>query len=59
MDELSFRVMREVPGERDELLAQAANLKVARAAYQAAAKEYPDDVILLKQGIRVIEQSKR
>lgn len=51
--------MREVPGERDELLALAVNLKVARAAYQAAAKEYPDDVIVLKQGLRVIEQSER
>jgi hypothetical protein len=57
-DELSFRIVREVPGECDELLARAANLKVARAAYAAAAAEYPQDVILLKQGIRLIEQSK-
>jgi hypothetical protein len=59
MDELSFRLVREVPGERDEVLALAINLKIARAAYHAAAKEYPDDVIMLKQGIRMIEQSKR
>jgi hypothetical protein len=49
MDELSFRVVREVPGERDDLLALAINLRLARAAYQAAAQEYPDDVILLNK----------
>ena len=58
MDELPFRVVREVMGERDDLLALAANLKIARSAYQAAVAEFPQDVILLKQGIRVIEQSK-
>jgi hypothetical protein len=51
-------LVREVPGGRDEVLAQAINLKIARAAYHAAAQEYADDAILLKQGIRVIEQSK-
>jgi hypothetical protein len=58
-DELAFRVVREVPGARAELLALAINVKLARAAYEAAAKEHPDDTILLKVGIRVIERSKR
>jgi hypothetical protein len=57
MDELPFRIVREVPGERDEVLALAINLKIARAAYHAAAKEYPDDVITLKQGIRAERHS--
>ena len=42
MDELCFRLVREVPGERDQLLAQAINLKIARSAYHASVNEYPD-----------------
>jgi hypothetical protein len=42
----------------DELLAQAVNLLIARGAYQAAAKMYPEDLIELRQGARVIEKSK-
>jgi hypothetical protein len=51
-----FPLVRDVG--HDELLARATNLKIALAAYQAAAKEYPDDLIVLKQGIRVVEKSK-
>jgi hypothetical protein len=50
MDELPFRIVREVAGERDEVLALAINLKVARAAYHAAAREYPDDVSSAEAG---------
>jgi len=57
--ELAFRVLREVPGEPDELLARAVDLKLARAAYAAAANEYPEGVLVLKQGMQVIEQSSR
>ena len=56
-DDLPFRVVRD--SGRDEVLAKADNLLVARAAYQKCAELYPDDLILLKHGIRVIEKSKR
>jgi hypothetical protein len=41
-----------------EGLARAMNLLIARAAYQAAAKMYPDELIELRQGTRIIERSK-
>jgi hypothetical protein len=31
---------------------------IARGAYQAAAKMYPDDLIELRQGARIVEKSK-
>jgi hypothetical protein len=34
------------------------NLLIARGSYQAAAKMYPDELIELRQGARVIERSK-
>jgi mRNA-degrading endonuclease HigB of HigAB toxin-antitoxin module len=34
------------------------NQLIARAAYQAAAKMYPDELIALRQGARVVEKSK-
>jgi hypothetical protein len=42
----------------DELLAQAVKLLIARAAYREAARLYPDELIELRQGARVIERSK-
>jgi hypothetical protein len=55
-DDLPFRVVRS--NSHDELLAQAATLKIAQAAYRAAARMYPDELIELRQGARVIEKSK-
>jgi hypothetical protein len=34
------------------------NLLIARGAYQAGAKMYPDELIELRDGARVIEKSK-
>jgi len=55
-DELPFKVVRS--NSHDELLAQAVNLLIARGAYQAAAKMYPDELIELRQAARIIERSK-
>jgi hypothetical protein len=52
----SFKVVRS--NGHDEVLARAMNLLIARGAYQAAAKMYPEDLIELRQGARVIEKSK-
>jgi hypothetical protein len=54
-DELPFKVVRS--NSHDELIAQAINLLVARGAYRAAARMYPEDLIELRQGARVIEKS--
>jgi hypothetical protein len=42
----------------DETLARCTNLPIAQAAYQAGAKMYPQDLIELRQGVRIVEQSK-
>ena len=55
-DELPFKIVRS--NGTDEVLARAMNLLIARGAYQAAAKMYPEDLIELRQGARVIEKSK-
>jgi hypothetical protein len=55
-DELAFKVVRS--NSHDEPLAQAVNLLIARGAYREAARLYPDVLIELRQGARVIEKSK-
>jgi hypothetical protein len=57
IDELPFKVVRSHDHDHDEVLAQAVNLLIARGAYQAAANMYPEDLIELRQGARVIEKS--
>jgi hypothetical protein len=42
----------------DEVLASAVNLLIARGAYRAAARLYPEDLIELRQGVRIIERNK-
>jgi hypothetical protein len=54
-DELPFKVVRS--NGTDEVLARAMNL-CARGAYREAARLYPDELIELRQGARVIEKSK-
>ena len=49
-EDLTFKVVRDIG--RDEVLVKADNLLVARAAFQKCVELYPDDLILLKQGIR-------
>jgi hypothetical protein len=56
-DELSFKVVRPNDHDHDEVLARAVNL-LARGAYRAAVRMYPNDLIELRQGARVIERSK-
>jgi hypothetical protein len=36
----------------------AVNLLIARGAYRAAARLYPEDSIELRQGVRIIERNK-
>jgi hypothetical protein len=55
-EDLPFKVVRS--NGTDEVLARAMNLLVARAAYREAARQYPEDLIELRQGARVIERSK-
>jgi hypothetical protein len=42
----------------DEVLASAVNLLIARGAYRAAARLYPEDLIELRHRARLIEKSK-
>jgi hypothetical protein len=56
IDELPFRVVRN--NSHDETLARCTNLPIVQAAYRAAARMYPDELIELRQGARVIEKSK-
>jgi hypothetical protein len=42
----------------DEVLARAVNTLIARGAYREAARMYPEDLIELRQGARIIEKSK-
>jgi hypothetical protein len=55
-DELPFKVVRS--NGHDELLAQAVDLIIALGAYRAAAAKYPEDLIELRAGARVIEKSR-
>jgi hypothetical protein len=54
-DELPFKVVRS--NGTDEVLARAMNLLIARGAYREAARIYPEDLIELRQGARIIEKS--
>jgi hypothetical protein len=53
---LPFKVVRS--NGTDEVLARAMNLLLARGAYREAARIYPEDLIELRHGARVIEKSK-
>jgi len=55
-EELHFKVVRT--NGHDELLAQAINLPISRAAYEKAAELYLRDRIELRQGARIVEKSK-
>jgi hypothetical protein len=54
-DELPFKVVRS--NGADEVLARAVNLLIARGAFRKAARMYPEDLIELRQGARIIEKS--
>jgi hypothetical protein len=52
---LAVKVVRS--NGTDEVLARATNLLIARGAYREAAGMYPDELIQLRQGARVVERS--
>jgi hypothetical protein len=54
--DLPFRVVRS--NTHDETLARCTNLPIAQAAYRAAARMYPEDLIELRQGARIVEKSR-
>jgi hypothetical protein len=53
-ENLPFRVIRE-----DEVIARANNLLVGRAAYETAVRLYPRDLIMYRDGARIIARSDR
>jgi len=53
-EDLPFRVIRV--NSEDEVIARANNLIVGRAAYEAAVRLYPRDVIHYRDGVRIIER---
>jgi hypothetical protein len=55
-EDLPFSVVRS--NSTDEVLARAINLPIALGAYHVAVRLYPEDLIELRQGARVIERSK-
>jgi hypothetical protein len=55
-DELVFKVVR-INGTY-EVLSRCVNLIIARGAYREAARMYPDELIELRRGARLIEKSK-
>jgi hypothetical protein len=54
--DLPFRVVRS--NSHHETLARGTYLTIAQAAYRAAARMYPDELIELRQGAHVIDRSK-
>jgi hypothetical protein len=55
-DELGFAVFKDL-GAHDELLAMAAKLPIAKAAFDAAVKMYPGETTKLRQGARDVARS--
>jgi hypothetical protein len=56
-ENLPFRIVRPHGDDQDEVLACAANLKIARGAYSAAILFYPGDRIELRQGACLVYYS--
>jgi hypothetical protein len=54
-EECPFKVVRTNGG--DEVLAQAANLLIGRAAFETAMRMDPRDLIKYRRGAQVIERS--
>jgi hypothetical protein len=52
---IQVKVVRTNGG--DEVLAQAANLLIGRAAFETARRLYPRDLIEYRQGAQVIDRS--
>ena len=52
----NFRIV-QVEASRDELIATAGNFQVGRAAYDTAVSLWPNVLIELRQGARVVLKS--
>jgi hypothetical protein len=52
----NFKVV-QVEGGRDELVATASNFLIARAAYDTAVSLWPEALIELRQGARVVQKN--
>jgi hypothetical protein len=57
-EELPFRVIRAHSDGTGEVLARVTKLPIAKGAYEAAVKTYPQDRILLLQATHIVEKSK-
>jgi hypothetical protein len=53
----NFRIV-QVEANHDDLIATAGNFQVARAAYDTAVSLWPNVLIELRQGARIILKSK-
>jgi hypothetical protein len=60
-DELSFALELWDTSDQyvETVLARVANALIARAAFEKACELYPGRVVMLRQGIRVVEHSFR
>jgi hypothetical protein len=54
-DELPFKVVRG--NGTDEVLARAVNLLIAHGVYREAARMYPEDLIELHKGARMLSMT--
>jgi hypothetical protein len=57
MDELGFKIVKT--NARDEVLVQASNYEICKAAFEKALFVYPSDYLEMRQGSRIILKSKR
>ena len=55
-DDLPFKVVRGM--DDDEIIARCNSLLIGRAAYETAAHQYTNDLVLLCHGTRIIEKSR-
>jgi len=56
-EDLPFKVVRDIGGQ-DEILARSASLIIARGAYGAAVGMYPRELIELRNGALVVQNSR-
>ena len=57
MEELAFKIVKSF-AHGDEVIARAADLAVARAAFEKAVFVYPTEHVEMRQGARIIARSK-
>jgi hypothetical protein len=57
MDELAFKIVKTY-ATHDELVAQAGNFAIGKAAFEKALFVYPNEHLEMRQGARIILKSK-